>query len=240
MKATERHHLKQNEFLVTTARVLDALDRNRSRVLLMAAVALLLAVIVGGYIYWRNGQADRAGALLGAAMATAESQIAPAPSLPGATSAAGTFPTDEARAAAVVAAYNEVITQYPSTRAARVARYHLAGELLDAGRVDEAEQQFRRVADEAGSSLYGPLARLGIAQAQNAAGNTDAASVTLTELAASREGLLPVDGVLMELARTSLKAGRTDDARAAFRRVVDEFPDSAYALDAQQQLTALQ
>jgi predicted negative regulator of RcsB-dependent stress response len=240
MKATERHHLKQNEFLVTTARVVDAFERNRSRALLIAGVALLALIVIGGSLFWRNQQANRAGALLGAAMATAESQIAPAPSLPGATPVTGTFPTEEARAEAVIAAYNEVIAQYPATDAARVARYHLAGELLDAGRLDEAEQQFRQVAEDAGSTLYGPLARLGVAQAQGAAGKTDEAIATLTELAASRDGLLPVDGVLMELGRISLKAGRTEDARAAFRRVVDEFPDSTYALETQQQLTALE
>ena len=240
MKATERHHLKQNEFLVTTAKVVDALDRNRSRAVLLAAIAIVLVVLIGGYIYWRNLQADRAGALLGAALAASESQIAPAPSLPGAAPVSGTFPTEEARSEAAIAAFNEVITAYPSSEAATTARYHLAGELLDAGRVDEAEQQFRQVADEAGASLYGALATLGIAQAQSAAGRVDEAISTLTEAAADREGLLPVDGVLMELGRVNLKAGRTDDARAAFRRVVDEFPDSTYAIEAQQQLTALE
>jgi outer membrane protein assembly factor BamD (BamD/ComL family) len=61
----------------------------------------------------------------------------------------------------------------------------------------------------------------------------------LTDLAAQRDGALPVDGVLMELARTSLKAGKTQDARAAFKRVVDEFPQSVYAADARQQMAAI-
>jgi predicted negative regulator of RcsB-dependent stress response len=240
MKATERHHLKQNEFLVTTARVVDALDKNRGRALLILGVAVLAAVVVAGYVTWRNQRADRAGALLGAAMVTAQSGIAPAPSLPGTAPVTGTFPTEQARSAAAIQAYNEVIAAYPATDAGYAARYHLAGELLAAGRLDEAEQQFRQVADDGGSTIYGPLAGLGIAQAQSAAGKTDEAIATLTALAASREGLLPVDGVLMELARTNQKAGKTDDARAAIKRVVDEFPDSPYAMDAQQQLTALE
>ena len=48
--------------------------------------------------------------------------------------------------------------------------------------------------------------------------------------------MLPVDGVLMELARACLKAGKTQDARAAFKRVVDEFPESSYVAEARQQL----
>ena len=33
-----------------------------------------------------------------------------------------------------------------------------------------------------------------------------------------------------------MKAGKTQDARAAFKRVVDEFPDSPYATEAKQQI----
>ena len=50
----------------------------------------------------------------------------------------------------------------------------------------------------------------------------------LTDLSAQRDGALPVDGVLMELARVCRKAGKTQEARAAFKRVVDEFPESGY------------
>jgi TolA-binding protein len=203
-------------------------------------VAVLLLVIVGGYVYWRRQQADSAGALLGAAMAIAQAPIAPASSLPGTAPATSSFPTEEARREATISAYNEVIAAYPGTDAALAARYHLASELLGAGRLDEAEQNFRQLVGEAGSSIYGPLGRLGLAQTQSAAGRSDEAIATLTEVAANRDGSLPVDGVLMELARTNLKAGKREDARAAFRRVVDEFPDSPYATEARQQLTAFE
>jgi outer membrane protein assembly factor BamD (BamD/ComL family) len=42
----------------------------------------------------------------------------------------------------------------------------------------------------------------------------------------------------MELGRASLKAGKTAEARAAFKRVVDEFPESTFVADAQQRLAA--
>jgi outer membrane protein assembly factor BamD (BamD/ComL family) len=50
---------------------------------------------------------------------------------------------------------------------------------------------------------------------------------------------MPVDGVLMQLASAEQQAGKTADARATYKRVVDEFPDSAYVTDAQQQIAAL-
>jgi len=45
--------------------------------------------------------------------------------------------------------------------------------------------------------------------------------------------------VLMQLARAYIKAGKMQEARSTFKRVVDEFPDSTYASDARQQLAAL-
>jgi hypothetical protein len=61
----------------------------------------------------------------------------------------------------------------------------------------------------------------------------------LTDLSGQRDGALPMDGILMELARVYLTAGRPDDARAAFKRVVDEFPMSFYASEARDRLQTL-
>ena len=239
MKATERHQLKQNEFAITTAKVVGTLQENRNRALQMTLAVVVLLGIVGGFLYWRKVQADRAGAALGIAVATAESVVSPASSLPGASQPAGTFPSERARAEAAIKAYTDVSNAYAGTPAGIAATYHLASELLNSGQADQAEQAFKKVADS-GSELYAPLARLGIAQAQAGAGKNDQAVATLTELSALRDGLVPVDAVLMELGRTQLKAGKTSEARTAFKRVVDEFPSSTYLSDAQSRLAALE
>jgi outer membrane protein assembly factor BamD (BamD/ComL family) len=43
----------------------------------------------------------------------------------------------------------------------------------------------------------------------------------------------------MQLGQTYLRAGRSQDARVAFKRVVDEFPDSLYATAAKTQLAQI-
>ena len=239
MKATERHQLKQNEFAMTTGKVVDTLQENRKRVLQILVAAVVLVGIVGGVLYWRKVQADRAGAALGVAIATAESAVAPAPTLPGSSQPAGTFPSERARAEAAILAFTDVSNKFSGTPAGIAATYHLASELLNSGQAEQAEQTFRKVVDS-GSHLYAPLARLGIAQAQAGAGKADQAVTTLTELAAIRDGLVPVDAVLMELGRTQLKAGKTAEARTVFKRVVDEFPSSTYLSEAQSRLDTLE
>jgi TolA-binding protein len=83
------------------------------------------------------------------------------------------------------------------------------------------------------------MAKLGRVEALAGQNKYDDAIKTLTDLSALRDSKLPVDGVLMELARVCRKAGKMQEARAAFKRVVDEFPESGYVSEAKQQLATM-
>jgi TolA-binding protein len=238
MKAHERHKLKQNDFVETTMSIIGVVQENRGLAAIILAIVVVVAAAGGGWWYWRTSRANGAGALLGIAMATEQATIAPAPTLPGAQQTPGTYPTEQAKADAVVKALTAVITQYPGTDAAIQAQYQLGSEYLSQGRASDADAAFQKVVDS-GSSLYAPLGRLGRAQALMAEGKSDDALKIYSELAADRTTSLPVDGLLMEMARAAQKAGKTQEARAAYKRVTDEFPDSQYANDARQQLAAL-
>jgi TolA-binding protein len=238
MKAQERHQLKENEFANTVSTVTDVVQEHRSQVALVIGIVIVVAAAVGGWMYFRTQKANEAGALLGIATAMSQAPITPAPSLPGASQTPGTFPTEQARSEATIKAYKQVGESFPGTDAATVATYQLGSELLLAKRPAEAQQAFQAVA-ASGPAFYASLARLGEAQALMAQNKQDEALKIYTELAADRNGTLPTDGLLMELARAAQKAGKPQDARAAFKRVVDEFPDSGYAADAKAQLAAL-
>lgn len=239
MKAHERHQLKQNEVAQTAARAIETFAEHRDRILTMSVIVLLVVAIGGGYFYWRKRTNDKAGAMLGVAMTIGQSPIVPAPTVPGATQAPNTYPNERARQEAALKSFQEVAAMYPSTDAGIAAGYHAAGVLLSLNRLAEAEKAFADVAARAGSSVYGPMARLGRAESLAGQAKYDDAIKALTDLSADRDGALPVDGVLMELARTCVKAGKKEEARAAFKRVVDEFPESVYSADARQQLATL-
>jgi tetratricopeptide (TPR) repeat protein len=239
MKAKERHHLKQNEFAETAMRLLGAIEANRTRAIQIGTLAVLIVAVVAGYLYIRNRSTQEAGGALGVAMSVIGSPIAPAPTVPGAEQQFGTFPTEEARREAALEAFHSVAETYPETDAGITARYYYGTILLEAGRAAEAAVAFEDVNSSAGTSLYGVLARMGRAEALLAQEQYEPAIEALTLLAADRSGALPIDGVLMQLARASLRAGQTEAARAAFRRVVDEFPTSAYVAEAQEQLAAI-
>jgi TolA-binding protein len=240
MKAQERHHLKQNEFAATVARVSDSVRENRHRLVTGVIIVALAAAAVGGYFWWKKQRSNDAGAMLAAAMVVTQSPIAPASTVPGAAQAPGTFPTAKARHEAVLAAMQNVAATYPSTQDGMIAAYQAAGTLYALGRLPEAEKAYADVITRAGGeSVLGLSARLGLAETMADQGKYDQAIKEFTDLAALRDGLLPIDGVLVEMARTYVKAGKRSDARATFKRVVDEFPTSVYVIEARQQMALL-
>lgn len=239
MKAGERHHLKTNEFAVRLARGTEIVATNRDRILIGGLVVALLIVAIAGYSWYRGNTTDKAEALLGAAMTTYEAPIVPAPTIPGASQQAGTYPTETARSEAALAAFQKIIDTYPSTSAAVAARYHRACALMALRQLPEAEQGFQAAVDSAGSSIFGPMSKLGLAAVLASGSQFDKALPILEGLAADRDGMLPVDGVLMQLGRAYAQAGKAAEAKTAYKRVVDEFPDSNYVGQARQEMVKL-
>src|SRR2546428_4218975 len=96
------------------------------------------------------------------------------------------------------------------------------------GKAADAAREYQQVIDRAGDGIYGQMARLGLAEAQARAGQYDQAINAFKELAQRKDGPLPIDGILMELARTYRDAGKRADAQQTFNRIVAELPDSPF------------
>ena len=239
MKAIERRKLKKNEFAEGVERVTTFLRDNRDQTIVTALVVTIVVLGAGGYLFWRQRTNDRSSEMFGLAMAITEAQIAPPSTLPGAVQAPGTYPSDTARLEAAVTAFQAVANAYPSTDSGIAARYQAAAAELSLNKLPEAEKGFEDVVSTAPTSLYGPLARLGLAGTYAAEKQYDKAIQLYNDLAAQRDSSLPVDGILMQLGETCVHAGKSQDARAAYKRVVDEFPDSVYAQTAKTQLAQL-
>ena len=152
----------------------------------------------------------------------------------------GTYRTERERLEAALPRLQAAADAYPDSDAGLTARYRLAASLAELGRFAEAEQRYQEVVQKAGSgSIYKQTARLGVGEAQLAQGKGDAAMATFKELSSDTNSHLPVDGVLMQLGRAALIAGKKDEATRAFTRVVDEFPQSLYASEAKEKLAEI-
>jgi TolA-binding protein len=241
MKRTERHRLKENEVASTVARAKETYERYRTLILAAGIGVVVVIVAAAVYVTWRSQTDSRSREMLADAMTVAQSKVTPAP-VPGAAPApmpAGGFPTAQARDEAALTRFMALANTYPSTDAGLEALYHAAATLSALGRYGEAVQRYQEVIAKAGTSVYGQMAKLGIADTEVASGKFDHAIATYREFAASTAGDLPTDGILMQLGYAYQAAGKSADARQAFKRIVDEFPQSPLAADAKRAMAGL-
>ena len=151
----------------------------------------------------------------------------------------GSYPSDTARLEAALSKFMAAADAYPSTASGITARYHAAGVLATLGQTDEAARQYREVIEQAGSQIYGQMARLGVADLRLGAGDYESAIALLEEATVPPESFVPVDAILMRLGRAYRLAGKRLEALQAFTRIVDEYPGSLYVVDARRELETL-
>jgi tetratricopeptide (TPR) repeat protein len=247
MKRIERKHLKENELAerLTAARQYVEPRRNTIVGATIAVVVLLIVVVIVSV--WRQRARTESEAALAEAMVALNAQVVPAgvegaEGLPAAAAlgATGTFTSEEAKRNAAVPKLEAAADAHPGTVAGMQARYHLAGALSSLGRHDEAIREFDDVVNRAGAdTLYGRMARLGKADAQVRAGQLDAAIETWKAMTQSEGEELPVDAILMDLARAYVRKGNTEEARKALTEIVDKHPNSPYLAEARSELENL-
>jgi TolA-binding protein len=238
MKRNERLHLKENELLQLASRTRDAIDARQREVGIAAIAVILISIAAIGYFAWQSRVEGRAGALLAEAIIVSDARVGPPPA-PGTPATGPSFPTDREKYEATAAKFKAVADQYPSSDAGLFARYREASTQMALGNPKEAAAAYQQVIDRAGSKLYGQMAQLGLAEAQAREGQYDSAINTYRGLADNKDGPLPLDGILMQLGRTYLEAGKATEAQQTFNRVVEEFPESPFSGDARKELDSL-
>jgi TolA-binding protein len=238
MKRTERHHLKENEFAEWLLGAKTWYEANSKTVTYVGVAAVLALVAVMGTMAYRQWSAGKASSALAEALVIAEAPVLPpAPGEAGKppVQRPGTYPTDRARLEAALPKLMAVADAYPGSDAGIMARYRAAAALVAVGRIQEGIQRYKEVVEK-GKGAYQVMARLGIGEAHLMAGQFDQAIASFKEIESLKSEDAPADGILMQLGRAYQLAGKGDDAKKTFKRVVDEFPQSPYAPAARREL----
>lgn len=239
MKRTERRHLKQDELTTQLLHAREVVEARRREV--TAAVIAVVVVAIAALIYfgWRGHINAKSHELLAEAMAVQDTRISPPGGTINAPATGPTFPTEQARAEAALVKFRTAADAYPSTDAGLFARYQQAALLNSLNRAGEAIVAYQELIRRGGDGVYGQMGRLGLAEAQVRAGQYDPAISALKEMADRKDGALPVDGILVQLGRAYLDAGKRTEAQQTFNRLVEEFPESPFSQEARRQLDSL-
>jgi TolA-binding protein len=238
MKRAERQHLKENELQTFARQAREQLEAKRRETIAVAAIAVVVGAAALGFFAWREHVQTKATRLLAEAMAVQDARVGPPPA-PGTPASGLYFPTERERAQAALTKFKIAADAYPSTDAGTFARYQQGALSLSLGTPQGAIEAYQQVIAKAGDGFYGQMARLGLAEAQARAGQYDQAINTFKDLAQRKDGPLPVDGILMQLGRTYLEAGKRADAQQTFNRLVEEYPESPFAVDARREIETL-
>ena len=245
MKHNERHHLKDNELAKALTGAQEFVGPRAKTIGLAVVGILVIAGLAGGFMVMRQRSQSRGQELLAEALVALDARVVPAsPSAPAADAAqfnaTGTFSTEAAKLNAALPKLKAAAEAYPDQAAGITARYHMAGALAALGRHAEAITAFDDVQQRAGgNSLYGRMARLGKADAQAKAGQLDDAIASWKTMVAQDSSELPVDAILIELARAYVTKGNTAEAKQTFTQIVDQHPDSPYVAEARAGLDTL-
>ena len=242
MKHSEREHLKENELAKALAAANQSLGQNRTQILTIAGAIVAVLVALAGYTVWSRNADNAVSALLADAMVVYEAPVQP-PAAPGevgsttAGQAPGTYPTDRAKLEAALPKFMAAAEASPSSAPGRLARFNAASILMTLGRFDEARTHYEQLAS--GNDLVARGAALGKAQAQLRAGQLDPAIEGLKALSSQTTTDLPIDGVLMELAKAYRAAGKVDDARKTLNEIVEKHAQSPFVGEARAELDKL-
>lgn len=247
MKRIERKHLKEDELARRLRLAREFVEPRQGIFKTIGIVAVIALVVAVAYGVWRDRNQSAGQELLAEALVALNAEVVPAgvegaEGIPAAAQigATGTFATEEAKLKAAVPKLKAAADAYPGSPAGIQARYHLAGALAAMGRHDEAIAAFDEVINRAGGdSLYGRMAQLGKADAQARGGQLDEAIETWKELASSTPEDVPVDAVLIQLARAYAQKGDREEARKTFTEIVDKHPQSPYTEEAREELEGL-
>jgi predicted negative regulator of RcsB-dependent stress response len=159
-----RKGLKTDKFALEVGHGYEYVSEHRQQVFRYGSIAagvVVLALVLYGFLSHRAGVREDA---LKAALQIQDAAVGQA-SAPGQAS----YPTPDAKDAALKKALTEVADKYSGTQQGTTAQYYLAAAAADKGDLATAEKLFRNVAGH-GSANFASLAKLSLAsvlQAEN-------------------------------------------------------------------------
>jgi predicted negative regulator of RcsB-dependent stress response len=222
-----RRDMKRDELVATLEKGVDYAQHHTRGILIgMVAVAGVGALGLAGWLWWQDRRED-ANQLLARAIQAAQAPLDPAAAKPD-DPRRPSFPDEAARRARAVELLAELRAEYGGTGAAAAGSIYLAGLELEAGDVEEAGRLFAEAGGEGEHDLMQATAWLAGLRAGREQGKGEEAVAALRAALAAGDHPLPGDVLLHELGATLEALGRGEEARAAYQRIVDEFPRSPY------------
>lgn len=223
-----RKEIKRDGFMESMGEAIDYV-RGNSRTLIGLGLAVLAVLIVVAlymsYADRRNAAADQALAVAIKVQKAAIDPVAADPADPKAPS----FASEAARSARAKELFQDVVTSYGRSDAGGIARVYLGQIAADEGDLEAARGYWQEFLNRGSNDALAVEVQVNLMALDRASGRGDE---LVTELRAQLSGAdsgLPADLLLYQLALTLDELDRGGEAVETYQRIVDEYPQSAYA-----------
>ncbi len=227
-----RRDMKRNELAETVGKTVGYVSEHKKGVAEIVAIGVGIAVLVGGFLLYRAWTERSAGKALSSALEVLStplaSDLAPDP----AARAAKTYPNAAARRAEAEKFLRQA-ARHGSTAPGRAAQVILAADGAD--KAPQSIEVFEKAARQ-GKSETAAVAEIDAARLLASSGKTAEAIDRLKRAIDSPSTAAPKDALLFTLGQIYEQSGAPADARAAYQRLINDFPNSPYRADARQKV----
>lgn len=223
-----RKQLKQDDEFVSAAEwIFRWIADNRRQLMAGIGAVFAAAIVWWGASAWMGTRTDDASLLLYHAVQTFEGDAVAGTLVPG-----GDIDAAEIE-------FQQVVDSYGRSDQAAMARLYLARIALSRGQTDQARTVFVDLSQKHGDDLIGRLATLDLIDLRVASGQVDEVAGELEAMIVGQNEGLPRDVALYKLGEVFVTSGDPERARTYFERLVEEFPESPYIMNAQSRLNEL-
>jgi predicted negative regulator of RcsB-dependent stress response len=158
MDRITRSKLKGDRFAEEVEHSVEFVAEHKKQAIQYGAIAVAIALVIGGIWYYRDRQHTERQEILASAM-----DIVQAPVSAGAPQGQLFYTTDALKNAAEGKAFKEIVDKYSGSDEAVIASSYLGALSMDEGKTADAEKYFQRVADS-GNRNYASMGKLSLAQ----------------------------------------------------------------------------
>jgi tetratricopeptide (TPR) repeat protein len=233
----QREELKRNELGDAVEASVEFAEKHLKAILLTLGGAGAIALASWGAWSWHQSRIAGASELLGDALRVSQAEVVDTGAKPD-DPVQPTFASAAARDARAKELFEEAAKRYPSSGPGLAAALWLGDRAFVEGDRARARELWQRVVDAHGGGSLEISARVDLANLDRAEGKSEALLAELKKQLASASPDLPADVLLVEMARTYEALGKTADAVATWKKLLEEHPDSPYASVAQGQISA--
>ncbi len=229
MDRQHRRDLKHDKFVDELGTLSSRARQNQRLLLALTAVLVIGSALVYGFFFFRSNREHKAQDALAVAIQTVDSPL----QTPGQQTPGAKFKTEAERTAAAEKQFKDVQAKYPGSDAADVANRFLGRIDASRGNAPEARKRLQDFVNEHPNSFLVGGVRYSLYQLRIENGEAGKVANELQTEIAKADPALPPDTMLVLMAHAYDAQGNNDKSKEAYRRIITEFPDSPYALEAQ-------